>query len=139
MSDEIPTPAEFKPGATLIKKYKIISDVGTGGMGGVVKAKRLSDGEIVAIKWCRLRGSDWRRRFIREVNLMRKIKHENVVRILAYNFKHDPPYFVMPFADGSIGSKLAEYAANEGQAIDDFIELCHGIQAIHGAGAVHRD
>jgi eukaryotic-like serine/threonine-protein kinase len=139
MSDEISTPSSFTVGATLIKKYEILEELPQGGMGGVVKARRLTDGKIVAIKWCRLIGDDWHRRFEREVRITKQITHPNVVPILAHNFKHRPPYFVMPFADGSIGSQLSVYAADEPRALIDILAFCAGVQAIHNAGAVHRD
>lgn len=70
---------------------------------------------------------------------MRELAHPHVVPVLAINLKHDPPYFVMPFAQASCADRLAEYSADENLALNAFLELCQGVQAIHGAGMVHRD
>lgn len=129
----------FEVGGTVSRRYEVLEHVGHGGMGSVVKAKRLRDEEIVAIKYCHLRDSTSRRRFVREVRIMEEIDHRHVVPILATSLTHDPPYFVMPFAESSCGHNLAAYAADNTEAVKAFLQLCEGVQAIHNAGAVHRD
>src|SRR5688572_17299164 len=128
--------SDFKPGATLRKRYEILSVLGTGGMGQVVKARRLEDGVEVAIKFCFSRDPDARRRFAREVRVMTSIKHDRVVRVLKTGLKYDPPYFVMPLAEGSLSDQVADFAADEAAALTAFLEFCEGVQAIHNSGAV---
>lgn len=130
---------EFQPGEIVNGRYEVIDIVGQGGMGTVVKAQRQEDGEIVAIKYCHLSDDDSLSRFRREVRIMKDINHPNVISILKTGLKHDPPYFVMPFAESSCGAKLADYASNEDQALGAFLQLCEGVRAIHSADAVHRD
>jgi len=129
----------MRPGTIVNKRYKVLARVGRGGMGTVLRCQRLSDGEIVALKYCHLKDPTALRRFTREVRSMKELAHPHVVPVLATGIKHDPPYFVMPFADGSCAEKLADYATDENLALDAFLELCKGVQAIHGAGLVHRD
>lgn len=132
------TLSKFQIGKVVNKKNQVLSKLGRGGMGAVVKVKRLNGGEA-ALKYCHLTDDKSRRRFIREVRVMQKIEHENVVPIMATALKHDPPYFVMPLAEGSLRSRVGECAANHDLALDFFVQLCEGVQAIHGADAVHRD
>ncbi|QOJ04354.1 MAG: serine/threonine protein kinase [Planctomycetia bacterium] len=127
------------PGTIINKRYEVLQIVGRGGMGTVVRARRVSDGETVAVKYCHLKDAASIRRFKREIRLMRELKHAHVVPILKLSTQHDPPYFVMPFAEFSCGRRCEEFAADENSAIDAFLELCEGVQAIHAAGMVHRD
>ncbi|MFO0839583.1 MAG: serine/threonine-protein kinase [Phycisphaerae bacterium] len=129
----------MKAGTIINKRYEVLQIVGRGGMGTVVRARRVSDGETVAVKYCHLQDPASIRRFKREVRLMRELKHPHVVPILRLSTEHNPPYFVMPFAEISCGRKCEEFAADENAAIDAFLELCEGVQAIHAAGMVHRD
>ncbi len=129
----------MKPGTIVNKRYEVIERIGRGGMGTVLRCRRLSDDLIIALKYCHLKDTAALRRFAREVRSMRELAHPHVVSVLSMSLKHVPPYFVMPFADESCASKLPEYAANESLALDAFLELCQGVQAIHGAGMVHRD
>lgn len=81
-----------------------------------------------------------RARFLREVQLMRKVNHKNVVRTFDVGVDGDRFYFTMEFVPGTpldqlIGtggidrSKLASYT----------IQMCEALQAIHKAGVIHRD
>jgi serine/threonine protein kinase len=45
----------------------------------------------------------------------------------------------MPLAEGSIRVELEAFAKDEEAALKAFLEFCDGIQAVHAAGAVHRD
>ena len=132
-------PNELKPGYVINGRYRVIELLGQGGMGTVVKAEMTETGDEVAVKFCHLPNAESVRRFAREIRLMRRIKHKHVVPILRVGLKHTPPYFVMPLADGSCSTRLAEYAADEEAAINAFLEICEGVQAIHASGAVHRD
>lgn len=129
----------MKPGTVINKRYKVISVVGHGGMGTVLRVRRLKDNSIVALKYCHLKDPQAVRRFAREIRAMKEFSHPHVVPVHSTNLKHDPPYFVMPFAEGSCAAKLSEYATDENSAVDAFLEICQGVQAIHGAGLVHRD
>ena len=130
---------EFQVGHTVNELYDVIQYVGQGGMGSVVKARRLRDGEIVAMKYCHLSEPSALQRFAREVRIMRDIEHAHVVPILDMSLEHDPPYFVMPFASETCATKIPDYASDDALAVDAFLQLCEGLQAIHNAGAVHRD
>lgn len=130
---------DLKPGFVINGRYTVTEIVGRGGMGTVVKAIRKETGKEVAVKLCHLTDPDALRRFAREVKLMQKIKHKHVLPILRIGVKHKPPYFVMPVAESSCGTRLSEYVADENSAIEAFLQICEGVQAIHAAGAVHRD
>ncbi len=130
---------EFKPGATLDGKYHILDKVGFGGMGTVVKAERLTDRKVVAIKYCHRDDNESIRRFGREVRIAVDIVHPNVVEVIDVQLDKEPPYFVMPYAESSLDKRLDALSKDEDMALDAFTQLCEGVQAIHNSGAFHRD
>lgn len=130
---------ELQPKSILNKRYEIIEYLGRGGMGHVVKARRLHDGLIVAVKYCLLRDPKARRRFGREVRTMQAISSPYVMPVLAKALKRDPPYFVMPLATGSLRGQIDECMQNEDLALGLFLQACDGIAAVHAGGAIHRD
>jgi serine/threonine protein kinase len=112
--------------------------IGQGGMGLVLRVESLADGACYALKYCRLEGLE-RKRFTREVRLMQRVRHPNVVRVLHSNLRHDPPYFVMPLAEHSLESELPRIRGDEAQALSVFRQVGLGVRALHDCGIVHRD
>lgn len=129
----------MKRGTIINQRYEVIETIGRGGMGTVLRVRRLIDGAVVALKYCHLTDERSLRRFTREVRTMKELRHPHVVPIYATSPRGRPPYFVMPFAEGSCAGRLAEFAADADTAVNAFLEICEGVQAIHSAGLVHRD
>ncbi|MBL8245725.1 MAG: protein kinase, partial [Rhodanobacteraceae bacterium] len=85
--------------------YRVLREIGRGGMGRVLLAER-ADGRFkrqVAIKV--IDGSrhdaDWRRRFLAEREILARLVHPNIVRLLdAGESASGIPYLVMEYVDG---------------------------------------
>ncbi|MCA1686536.1 MAG: hypothetical protein LC745_11295, partial [Planctomycetia bacterium] len=71
-------PEAFEVGRVIGRKYLVRRVIGQGGMGSVLEVERVADGRALALKFCRLEGS-WGKRFSREVRLMARVSHPNVV------------------------------------------------------------
>lgn len=132
-------PIVLKVGDVIDAKYKVIGQLGAGGMGAVVRAQPLAGGEVVALKYCFENSPELIRRFAREVRIMQGITHKHVVRILDANDAHAPPYFTMPLAERSLASEIPALKTDEDAALDAFLQVCLGVQAIHNSLGVHRD
>lgn len=130
--------AKVDVGNVIAGKYKVLSLLGTGGMGAVFKVRDL-DGNELALKICTAHEDVAKKRFAREVRIMASIRHPNVVSVLDFDGDHDPPYFVMPLARNTLEQEVPSFATDENAAIQAFLEMCNGIQAIHNSAAVHRD
>ncbi len=120
-------------------KYLIIESVGSGGMGTVVKVQDVNTGEESALKYCNETNEGALRRFSREVRIMQRTVHPNVVRVLDYNLENDPPYFVMPLAIYSLDKAIPKLKGRFEEILPIFDEVCKGIAAMHNAGHYHRD
>jgi eukaryotic-like serine/threonine-protein kinase len=131
----------FKPGEVIDKRFEVVAGLGGGGMGRVMLVQDLkTKGRPErALKYCLDGGEEISRRFSREVRFMGKVAHPNVMAVLHSNPDHNPPYFVMPVAAGSLASEVDSLKADERRALDAFRQMCLGIQAVHKAGGTHRD
>ncbi len=129
---------EFGPGEVIDGRYAVRGFIGRGGMGSVLRVEGVADRRPYALKYChpdevRLK------RFAREVRMMEKVRHPHVVPILDANLEHDPPYFLMPLAEGSLEWDLPGLVGREAEALAIFRQICRGVQAMHDSGIVHRD
>ncbi|KQO18069.1 serine/threonine protein kinase [Paenibacillus sp. Leaf72] len=119
--------------------YHIIEPLGEGGMGVVYKVTTSDEQNEYALKYCKYMDEGSLRRFKREVRAIRNIDHGNVMKIINMNLEHSPPYYVMGLASYSAYDVLDELAINHERAIEIFLDVCKGVQALHNAGQCHRD
>jgi serine/threonine protein kinase len=127
----------MKIGDIIDGKYRILDEIGEGGMG---KVFRVSQGnQFFALKVCLESDEESIKRFKREVRLMASIKHENVIAVLDTNLDIEYPYFIMPLCKFSIDTKLEKFQENPELAIDILLQACNGVNAVHLSGVIHRD
>lgn len=128
-----------------IDRYKIIRELGRGGMGVVYLAKRSDDAITapVAIKVLK-RGLDTDhiiRRFNLERQLMGALNHPNIARFFDAGTTPDGlPYLVMEFVEGEPLDKHCDTAQlTVQQRLRIFLKVCAGVHALHQNLVVHRD
>jgi serine/threonine protein kinase/tetratricopeptide (TPR) repeat protein len=152
---EAPAPAARPShGGTMLGPYRLVAELGAGGMGTVYDARversaaGLETGTRVAVKVIHpelfpRRG--YAERFRREADLGRRVKQENVVRTLdageAVLGGAPARFLVMEFVEGRTLAALAEEHGRVPEALCRHIglEVAKALAAIHSAGAVHRD
>lgn len=120
--------------------YKIIREIGSGGMGDVFLARN-SAGDQVAIKFISGLTVAAIDRFRRETAAMRSIRSRFIVQYLEESFDVDHPFVVYEFAQGE---SLNEFVERQGPLSERQLhELAIGIADIlHGmqlSGIAHRD
>lgn len=134
-----------QPGTLLKDRYRVESNLNRGGMGVLLRARDESTGNDVAIKLVSPklgRTGNFRERFEREVELVSRIAHRNVIQCYDFGATDNGTLFlVMELLDG-LG--LREVIRNEGRltthrTIDLGLQLLDGLSAAHDLGIVHRD
>ncbi len=83
--------------------YRILREIGRGGMGVVYEAEQVSLGRIVALKLLPpqiLRDAKQRHRFEREARSAAKLHHTNIVPVFGVGEHEETPYYVMQFIQG---------------------------------------
>ena len=95
-----------KPAEVALKRlgdYRIIREIGHGGMGVVYEAEQVSLGRHVALKVLpsqALADAKHKRRFEREAKAAAKLHHTNIVPVFGIGEHEGMPYYVMQFIQG---------------------------------------
>ncbi len=124
--------------------YDVISPLGHGGMGIVLRAHDAVLNREVALKILAPHLShqpNARERFAREARAAAAINHDNVLSIHAVSEAAGLPYLVMPYV---VGRSLAERIEREGrlplaEVLTIALQAALGLAAAHERGVVHRD
>lgn len=137
-------PELFPIGHQVAGRYEIERHLGQGGMGTVYLAKDLVLGEErIALKILHPEhaiDSRQTQRFLREVQLMRKINHRSVVRTFDVGVEGTLIYFTMEYIDGiSLEKLIADHQFPKKSQTNLIIQICDGLEAIHKANIIHRD
>jgi serine/threonine-protein kinase len=123
-------------------EYTLETELGRGATGLVYRA-RAADGKLVAVKLLAdaLAHDDvFRARLAREARLGRELRDPHLVRILDTGAEDDQLFVVVEYmAGGSLAAKLADGALALDEAVRVVSEVDAGLDALHGAGIVHRD
>ncbi len=142
-----PAPAlpGLEPGALIGGKYRLVREVGKGGMGAVWAAVHESIGLEVAVKFLQARGDDQdalAERFIAEARMAAAIKHRFVVDVFDFGTtEHGVPYMVLELLEGGeLADRMAQGPPLQVRDAVRFVAQClSGLDAVHRAGVVHRD
>jgi len=136
--------AELTPGCFLGKRYKILRELGEGGMGRVLQAEDCELDRVVALKIIRpelARNAQTLKRFKQELILARQITHRNVIRVYDLGAADGIKFISMEFIEGqdlkSLLKAKGNFAAEDAGKIIE--QVCRALQAAHSQGVVHRD
>ena len=131
---------------TLFGPYRVLREIGSGGMATVYLAERCDDQyrKEVALKVLpRWRGSDRRRRrwFLEERQILATLDHPGIARLLDGGLTPDGlPWFAMEYVDGT---QIDRYCDDRGLSVEDrlriFCDVCSAVQHAHRSLVVHRD
>jgi eukaryotic-like serine/threonine-protein kinase len=132
-------------GGRRVGPYRLLRELGRGGMGVVHLAERVEGGfeQRAAIKLVK-RGMDSDailRRFLRERQILASLEHAGVARLLDGGVTEDgQPYFAMEYVEGE---PLTAYCDRRHVGVEErlrlFEEACRAVQHAHGRLVVHRD
>jgi len=128
--------------------YQLLEKVGEGGFGHVYRAKQITTGQIVAIKFLSLspefddaKKARYIERFERETLLGSRLQHPNIVRLLDKGSCEDLLYAVFEYVDGKT---LKQTLAESGplapvEAANVMRQVLDALAHAHQQGVIHRD
>ena len=131
------------PGTLLGNKYKLVREIGAGGMGVVFLAEQANPRRDVAVKLVKP-GMDSREvlaRFDAEREALGRMKHPHIAGVLdAGTTPAGRPYFVMEYVRGE---PITAYCDGKRLPVAErlklFQKVCDAVQHAHQRGIVHRD
>jgi eukaryotic-like serine/threonine-protein kinase len=123
--------------------YRILEQIGAGGMGVVYRAHDEQLDRDVAIKLLppgMLADEPTRKRFRKEATTLAKLSHPNIATVHEYGSQNETDYLVTEYIAGiSLDAKLTAGALETEQIVDLGIQLAQGLAAAHEHGIIHRD
>lgn len=135
----------LEPGDEIDGRYRIVGELGAGGMGAVYEAEQITLHKRVAIKTMladRSAGGANVKRFLREARAASAIEHRNVVDIVDFGeFEDGTAYYVMELLQGQdLASLLHEQGSLRWtRARGILLQTLRGLRAAHEQGIIHRD
>jgi serine/threonine-protein kinase len=136
--------SQFAPGSVVAERYRIISLLGSGGMGEVYRADDLKLGQQVALKFlpAALAQDPIQLDLLHdEVRLGRQIAHPNVCRIYDIGEWDGAHFVAMEYVDGEDLARLLLRIGRlaHDKAADIARGVAAGLSAAHAKGILHRD
>jgi formylglycine-generating enzyme required for sulfatase activity/predicted Ser/Thr protein kinase/dienelactone hydrolase len=130
-------------GSLLADKYRLLEEIGHGGMGIVYKAEDMKLKRLVAIKFLPRELSskpEARERFIQEARAAAALSHPNICTIHEVDESEDKPFIVMEYVEGeNLREKIKKGPLPIEEALDITIQAADGLEKAHQRGVVHRD
>ncbi|MCA9706885.1 MAG: serine/threonine protein kinase [Myxococcales bacterium] len=126
---------------TLVDRYVITEQLGSGGMGVVYAAYDPELDRRVAIKLLRpSHVGDGQPRLIREAQAIARIAHPNVVAVHDVGELQGSVFVAMEFVDGrTLGRWLRDQTRSVAEIVGVLVQAGRGLAAAHAAELVHRD
>ena len=122
--------------------YKIIKEIGRGGMAKVYLARHEGLDRDVAIKVMfpnLATDSSYSERFIREARIVAKLSHHNIVTVFDVGIFEQYHYIAMEFLPGiTLDDKIKSGITNK-EILSILKQVCAGLNYAHEKGFIHRD
>jgi len=141
------TLARFWKKRTFIGRFKLLDEIGTGGMGTIYRAKNMTDkSQKAAVKVLKddlFKDERNRRRFKHEAAIVDQLEHPHIVNVFERGESKQHSYIAMELLEGiTLADKITE--SDEGkldlkESVDIIIQVCDALRKIHGKNIIHRD
>jgi len=139
-----PLPTMPEPGTLLDGKYRLVRQLGAGGMGLVFEADHVRLRQPFAVKVLQpqlAQHAEFQARFEREARAAALLRSPHVVRVFDVDVsKEGLTYIVMELLEGrDLAAEATEGPVSVKDLCDWMIQSCSALQEAHDQGIVHRD
>lgn len=137
------SPGQFTLVGETLGHYRIVEEIGAGGMGVVYRAHDEHLDREVAVKVLSpgtLNDESARKRLRKEARLLSRLNHPNVATVHDFDTHGNTDYLVMEYVPGKpLRDKITEGPLSEAEITRLASQLARGLTAAHERGLVHRD
>ena len=133
------------PGTRLFGSFRLVRSLGSTEMGGVYLCQDTrKNNQLIALKILNNRlgpTSEFKRQFLREIEISRTIDHPNTIKIFEFFKDEDFLAYTMEYLlGGSLDERIAAKRLPDMMtAVSWLKQIASGLEAIHKKGIVHRD
>lgn len=124
-------------------RYRVVRELGRGGMGVVYEAHESQLNRVVALKILGHGPSittEDRERFTREARLCARLAHPNIVPVHDVGEAHGTPFFAMSLVKGgSLADWMHSRPIEIREAVTAIREVARAVGHAHAEGVIHRD
>ena len=123
-------------------RYRLLQELGKGGMGVVWKAWDTQLRRVVALKQVitdPLFADLPIDRFVREAQIAGKLRHPAIVQVHDVGVQDGQHYFTQDYVEGTTLGARAQQGVSCDQALDWVVAIAEALQYAHDQGVVHRD
>ncbi|NXX44095.1 CDKL2 protein, partial [Tricholaema leucomelas] len=126
-----------------MEKYQVLGLVGEGSYGMVTKCRNKENGQIVAVKKFLESEDDAvvRKIAVREIKLLKQLRHENLVNLVEVYKKKKRWYLVFEFVDHTVLDDLEAFpnGLDYSRVRKYLFQIMRGIAFCHSHNIIHRD
>ena len=120
-------------------KYNIGKRIGDRGGFGSVHECISETGEKYAVKVLENMDENSADRFAKEIRLIMRLSHPNIIKIIAYNCKDEKKFYIMPIYHCSLKAVLPDLYNNYDRQYKIISGILSGVAYLHSEGVLHRD
>jgi WD40 repeat protein len=128
---------------TTVGPYRIVRQLGQGGMGSVYEAEQIDPPRAVALKVMRpgLDSPDLRKRFALEARILARLNHAGIARVYDVGATEDGRlYFAMELIRGlPLHEHVRRHAPDVHSRLELVARVCDAVEHAHQQGVIHRD
>ena len=131
-----------------IGPYRLLKEIGAGGMGVVYLAEEERLGRLVALKVLSRSTPSTQKRFQREAEITARLQHPNIVPVYGVGESEGVPYIAMRYIAGrdiaqalsnSRNQKRTSSSASHRVAVEWILLVAEALGHAHEQGVIHRD
>jgi WD40 repeat protein/predicted Ser/Thr protein kinase len=131
-------PARVRVAKLTVPGYRVVDILGEGGMGTVYAAEQDEPRRRVAIKVLHARSESALARFKTEAQIMARLDHPGIARVLEAGEADGHPFLVMEHVEGTTLDRHVK-TKSRAERLALFVAICDAVHHAHVKGVIHRD